>query len=202
MTSAKTDNANAAYGAKLELRRNVLGLVKPASVLECFCGHGKMWRGVWTQADRYVGCDEQQIEPQDPPRFWCDNLTLLRSLDLGQFNVFDFDAYGSPWSQMVVLAARRKWAAGERGAVVLTDGGNMNSRYGCRCAGLQDLLGESGSGERTGVAGALLASSRALQVWVERTRVRVLKRWRAQGNGSGRGGQIMVYTALVFKGLG
>jgi hypothetical protein len=29
----------------------------------------------------------------------------------------------------------------------------------------------------------------------------VRKRWQAQGNGSGRGGQIMVYTALVFDGL-
>lgn len=198
---AKVDNANAAHAAKLELRNNVLREIDQASVLDCFCGRGAMWRGAWSKALAYAGCDERSIERGDPPRFWCDNLTLLRSIDLNRFNVFDLDAYGSPWAQMVVLATRRKWAPAERGAIVLTDGGSMHSRYGGRCAGLVDLLGEPAHGAPTGVAAALQASKRALQVWLQRSRVRALRRWQAQGNGSGRGAQVMVYTAVVFEGL-
>ena len=195
------DNASGAKKAKVDLRSRVLSQVEPANVLDLFCGHGEMWHSVWRCAASYAGCDERPIETGDPPRFWCDNKVLLRSLDLQRYNIFDLDAYGSPWAQMVILAARRTWESGERGAVVLTDGGNMKSRYGGRCVGLQDLLGERGAGERTGVSTALMASRRALNAWVNRAAVRVTKRWQAQGNGSGRGGQIMVYTAIVFEGL-
>jgi hypothetical protein len=201
MQPAKCDNASAAHAAKIQLRRNVLGCVSNASVLDCFCGHGEMWRGAWVDAAAYVGCDQRPVQPQDPPRFWCDNLMLLRSLDLRQFNVFDLDAYGSPWSQMIVIAARRLWKPGELGAVVITDGSNMHSRYGGRCAGLQDLLGVSSSGGPTGLQAAIMASRRALRNWTKRSRVQVRKTWQARGNGSGLGQQVMVYTAIAFEGL-
>jgi hypothetical protein len=63
-------------------------------------------------------------------RMCCDNLIALRVLDLRQFNVFDFDAFGSPWAQVSTLLSRRLWRRNEIGGLVLTDGSSMKIRYG------------------------------------------------------------------------
>ncbi|HVH77139.1 MAG TPA: hypothetical protein VM755_19655 [Stellaceae bacterium] len=46
----------------------------------------------------------------------------MRAIDLAPFNLFDFDAWGSPWEHVAILCARRPVQPGERIGLVLTDG--------------------------------------------------------------------------------
>jgi hypothetical protein len=80
---AKRENHPASLGAKVAMRQRVLDTVKPARVLEAFCGHHRLFREVWHRADRHVGCDMAPWAPGDPVRFVCDN----RRLKLGDFGI-------------------------------------------------------------------------------------------------------------------
>jgi len=133
---------NSAGSPKIELRRRVLEHVKPARVLDVFCGpEGLMWAEAWREAESYVGIDRVWKPEDERRRFVGDNLRILRAIDLAPFNVFDLDAFGSPWKHAVILAERRRWAAGERGALVLTDGGLLGSKLGGKDRGIAELVG-------------------------------------------------------------
>ncbi len=127
----KFDNYRLARPAKVELRRLALDAVgrERANVLECFAGLGNMYRAVWADAKGAIGCDLKWAQ-DDRVSYVADNRRLLRCLDLSAFNVFDLDAYGSPWEQATIIAARRRVADGERIALVLTDGSMMRARFG------------------------------------------------------------------------
>lgn len=194
----KTDNNASALAAKVRLRLNVLAELNPARVLDCFCGAGEMYRQAWAQAAEYAGCDERPWSPADPvSRFVVDNRRLLRALDLQRFNVFDLDAYGSPWEQMMIIADRRRWAPGERGAVVLTDGSALRLKFGdiVPTPALRELLGAEGA--QPGAASAALLLDRAESAWLRRAGVRLVRSWRA----TRKGGTEMRYSALVIEGL-
>jgi tRNA G26 N,N-dimethylase Trm1 len=108
----KHDNANAALSAKVAIRRAVMdALGEPARVFEAFAGTGVLYRAIWREAASYVGCDLRYFR-DGRKVFVADNRRVMRVVDLGAFNLFDLDAYGSPWEQAVILAARRKVAPG------------------------------------------------------------------------------------------
>ena len=203
----KKHNSPGAEVVKVDLRRRVLEHVHPARVLDAFCGpDGMMWDRVWRGAAHYVGIDKEW-KPTDPRRrFVGDNAVILRSIDLGEFNVFDFDAFGSPWGAALILAGRRRWAPGERGALVLTDGASQRMRFGGQPKDMRVLTGIrslEGLTPRQTTADAL--QRLALQRWPERAGVRVLHRWEAHANGTQRGtggGIVMLYAAMVFEGTG
>lgn len=50
--------------------------------------------------------------------------------DLTRWNVFDLDAYGSPWRLWWIIAKRRPVEPNERVAVVFTDGASLRARLG------------------------------------------------------------------------
>jgi hypothetical protein len=200
----KVHNSPAALGAKLKMREKVLELVTPAHVFDAFCGPvGEMHGHVWHRAASYVGVDKEWRHETDARRrFVADNMRVLRAIDLQPFNVFDLDAFGSPWPQMTVLLAKREWAKDEIGAVVLTDGSGMKSRFGGA---------ESACALMAGLESAQVPSSAksqdhlfdlALGNWLARARVKAQKMWRSDSRGSGKGGMRMLYAAVVFKGLG
>ncbi len=195
----KTDTHPASRAAKLDLRRRVLlELVGEARVLDVFCGRGEMYQGAWRDAASYIGCDERAWERTDPPRFVADNRRVLRCVDLQAFNVFDLDAYGSPWEQMTILAARRTWAPGERGAVVLTDGSSLKLRWGGRPRAMAAMAGLDGTQGVPTTAGVPELIGLALAGWVKRSRVKVLRMWQAEGKPPA----CVLYTAVVFVGRG
>jgi hypothetical protein len=199
----KTDNGRGAIAAKIEMRRNALASVReaaPVRVFDAFCGTGKMREAVWFDADYYAGCDARDWSIKDAPRFVADNRLVLRSLDLGAFNVFDFDAYGSPWQQMAILLARRQWAPGERGAVILTDGSSMKLRFGGMPHAMIWILGAKDMSIAPSMVSSDAAQEMTLRAWINRAKVTPVRRWQASGRGSGRGGQVMSYTAIVFDG--
>jgi hypothetical protein len=195
----KTDNARGAHAAKLEMRRRVLEHVHPSRVFDAFCGLGEMWSGAWSRAEEYIGCDSREWSPEEQhPRIVCDNQLAMRALDLQRFNVFDFDAYGSPWDQMVILASLRSWSPGEQGAVVLTDGSDMKLRWGGLPHSMAKLVG-IGTTKSPGAHDAEALQRIALVRWLSSQSLKPLHQWAAQGHGSGKGGQRMTYTAVVFE---
>lgn len=128
----KTNNHRKSRSDKIELRRRVLEVMPEARVLDAFAGSGSMYRNVWCAAASYVACD-QRWYPDERLAYVVDNRILLRNIDLQPFNVFDLDAYGSPWEQVAIVCARRKVAPGELIAMVLTDGSRLNLKMGaCR----------------------------------------------------------------------
>jgi hypothetical protein len=118
----KTDNNPQAFRAKVAIRRNVLEAVgADKGVFDAFAGSGEMFSAVWKDAKLYTGCDQK---PQRDGRqlFCADNRRVMRAIDLKPFSIFDFDSYGSPWVQAIIMADRRRVAAGELLGLVLTEG--------------------------------------------------------------------------------
>lgn len=183
---------------KVRLRRWVLDEVRPASVFDVFAGlDGEMHRRVWRDADRYVGCDERWQREDGRSRFVGDSSTVLRSVDLAPYNVFDVDCYGQPWPIMLVLAARRRWLPGEVGAVVCTDSA-LRTKFGyashamVAAAGLTDRkLGKTSREEHRSMTWLALAR------WARTCGVEVTGFRRVDGH---MGNGDMQYFAAVFRG--
>jgi hypothetical protein len=73
-----------------------------------------MWTHVWREAAGYVGCDLKWFA-DERCCYVADNRRVLRCADLSSFTCFDLDAYGSPWEQALIVAARRETVARARG---------------------------------------------------------------------------------------
>lgn len=195
----KTDSGQLAARAKIELRARVLDALGPDNVrvLDTYCGvDGKMYHEAWTRASGYVGCDQAFRLSDRRPRFVGDSLLVLRAIDLSVYNVFDVDAYGSPWEALTIIAARRPWARGERGAIVLTDGSDGKTRFGGSTKGLSQVVGSTTSHK------TLRRPIRevALGAWLKRCNLAPENIWRARGYSDKMGSIEMSYTAVVFVG--
>lgn len=196
-TRVVTNNHPAAAAAKATLRRHVLTAIgaERAAVFDGFAGDGAMWRAVWHEAASYAGCDLEWYR-DEREAFVCDNRRVMRALDLSAFNIFDFDAWGSPWEQALILAARRPIAAGERVGLVLTEGSGLKLKMGDYPGALRVL-----AGIRTRAAGGSRSQDelldRCLSGLSRRTNTRILRRWQARG----RSGAAVIYVGLVLEGI-
>jgi hypothetical protein len=194
-TVAKQDSSPAATAAKLRIRRNVLDVIgaKAAHVFDAFAGTGHMHDMVWRDAVSYVGCDNRFFR-DDRVCFCADNVRVLRAIDIAPFNLFDLDAYGSPWEAVIVIAARRKLAPGERVGFVLTDGQGMNMRLGSLSIALSQL-----AGVRPDMVGIIHERDAILDRGIARLALRmgavVERRWQAHGTR----GSSMRYIGLVLR---
>jgi hypothetical protein len=195
LTGKKTDNHDAARGAKIGLRRRVLAAVPGPRVFDAFAGRGSMYRNVWHQAEHYVGCDSRWIG-DDRPAYVADNHRVLRCIDLRQFNIFDLDAYGSPWDQAYIIAERRPVKAGEVVGFVFTDGSSLGLRSGALPRPLAALAGLSGP-----VAGAHALQDEILRMAVKglgaKMGAQLLEWWSAKG----KSGASVRYLGAVYRGL-
>ena len=193
----KVDNA-AGFAAKADIRAKVLECVGPerAAVLDCYAGSGKMHRAVWANAASYAGCDERFFFDRRTC-FVCDNRVLLRAIDLNPFNIFDLDAYGSPWEQALIIAARRRVKPGERIGLTITEGSSINLRFGKLATALSEI-----SGIPPRAAGAARVEkeviSLALLGMAKRMNSRIARRWEA----TGRTGARVAYVGCILEGLG
>ena len=125
----KSNNHPDAAAQKIAQRRLLLQNIPGARVFDAFAGSGKMHREVWHQAAHYVGCDLKWYRDARTA-FVAKNQRVLRCLDLSDFNIFDLDAYGSPWEQATIVAARRKLSINDRIGLALTDGSGLNLKMG------------------------------------------------------------------------
>jgi hypothetical protein len=205
--TSKTNNHAVAVTAKAEIRAHLLDAIGAgeAAVFDAFAGEGELYQRVWKRARTYVGCDLSWYR-DDRLLYVSDNLRVMRAIDLGAYNVFDFDSWGSPWSHAIVLAARRKVRPGERIAVALTEGSGITFAMGEIPRALAQLAGvtrnwKGSKGARKRVAGATAAGEfileRALQEFLRRMNCRIVKRWQARMTKGSR----MVYIGLVLEGL-
>jgi hypothetical protein len=135
------DNARHGLDTKAQIRRYVIDALTPARtvVFDAFAGEGRMFAAVWKDAAGYVGCDEEWHN-DDRCCFVGDNRRVLRAIDLAPFTCFDLDAYGSPWDQLTIIAARRRLKPGERLGLLLTDGTWLKTRAKDPVRGLRDAL--------------------------------------------------------------
>lgn len=192
---AKTDNHAASFGDKVELRRNALDAIgaSKAVVLDCFAGSGKMHKAVWHEAKRYVGIDQRFFFDQRTA-FVASNQVVLRVIDLSQFNVFDLDAYGSPWEQAQIIAQRRPVGKGEQIAMILTDGGGMRMKFGGVPRHMAELAGTP-----MDVPGAIRQQDhlvdQAIAGLARAMRCRIVRRWQAKRPA----GVSMRYNAIILE---
>ena len=193
----KTNNHPAAAKAKAELRRLVLDEVGAdrAAVFDAFAGDGKMFEAVWSRAAQYTGCDLVWYRDQRTA-FVADNRRVLRAIALDRFNIFDLDAYGSPWEQALIVADRRPVASGERIGMLLTEGSGLNLKLGGMSLALRTL-----AGFRKGVVGTSRQQDTVIDMAIaglcRKMRTRVIRRWQAKGHT----GAAMRYIALILEGL-
>lgn len=195
--SPKTDNNPQAFRAKVDIRQRVLAAVPaPRGVFDAFAGSGQMYSAVWKDAEHYTGCD---LKRQTDGRlmFCANNARVLRVVDLTQFNVFDLDAYGSPWEQAIIIADRRRVAPGELVGLVLTEGAGLSYK-----ANVVPIAISALTGLRAGVVGMAKKQDAIIDLAVrglaKRMSCEVVKQWRADG----KTGASMRYIGLVLRGRG
>lgn len=192
----KVKNHGAAKNAKLEIRCNVLDAVgRDSHVFDAFAGTGEMFKGIWHEAAGYVGCDQDWVR-DTRLAYVCDNRRVLRAIDLHRFSIFDLDAFGSPYEQAIIIAARRHVAFGGVIGIVLTDGSGLKVKQG----GLPNAMAELA--DLTGKVSGLARwqddlIDRCLAGLCRRMNVEIQRRWQAKGS-SGAG---VRYIGLVLRGL-
>ena len=198
MKPAKVHNAKHGWRAKVEIRQRVMAELTPEKtvVFDAYSGPGRMWAEVWRQAADYVGCDEEWFR-DERCCFVADNRRVLRSIDLQPFTCFDLDAFGSPWEQALIIAARRRVAPGERLGLVMTEGTSLGTRFNSLSHAMRQAAGVT----KAGSIGAgrwhdeLIAL--ALGGVVRRMGVRIIRQWRAIGT---TGAQVR-YLGMILEGV-
>lgn len=194
----KTDNARHGWKAKCEIRQHVLAAIgaERAHVFDAFAGAGLLWDAVWRDAASYVGCDERWFPDGARCAFVADNRRVLRCVDLAAFNCFDLDAYGSPWEQALIIAARRPLAGGERIGLVITEGSSLKTRFSALPYAMMQAAGLTRVAERG--AGKMHDEiiGRAIRGVVRRMGGSVVREWLAVAENSTG----MRYIGLVVEG--
>jgi hypothetical protein len=192
----KVDNGAKGKRAKIQIRSNVLDAIGgPAHVFDAFAGSGTFYREIWHRAASYTGCDLRYF-PDDRRAFVADNRRVLRAIDLTPFNVFDLDAYGSPWAQAVIIAARRKVAPGETIGFVFTEAGLLYRNNAIPIA-VTEMIGLRSSvvpdiyRRRHEVASAIFAEL------ARRMDCVIVRRWQAEN----AKGSSVAYFGLVVRGI-
>jgi len=132
----KTNNAKTSI--KDLIRRDMLLSVDSPNVLEVFCGSGEMYEKVWHKANKYTGIDK--VKQFDKRHTICgDAQKAITIVDLNEYNIFDIDAYGSPYEILDYIT--RQILNQNVIGFVLTDGTNMDLRLGRVCKGLRSMAG-------------------------------------------------------------
>lgn len=193
------NNSSVARQAKIGIRERVLEEIGEAnaSVFDAFAGEGELYRAVWRRARSYVGCDLEWYR-DERLAFVTDNRRVMRAIDLRPFNIFDFDAWGSPWEQVAILCARRIISPGEKVGILITDGAGLTVKMGripyafAAFARIDPKV--PGVTNRKGQSEVM---NRALNGVTNKLRARIVKRWDAAGKTAAN----LSYIGLVVEGL-
>lgn len=89
---------------KIELRKRYLP--KDAVVLDLFCGNGNMYKGAYeNRVDYYHGVDKGKVHDKQICTLM-DNEQFIIKHSIDKYNVFDLDAYGSPWKLLYLICCK------------------------------------------------------------------------------------------------
>lgn len=121
-------HTNTSIKAKVDVRKHVLDLLenKNPKILDVFCARGEMWKEAYDHTPNYIGVDKDMYL-DDRITIVAENSRYLRQADLDEFDVFDLDAYGSPFEQLSIICNRLTWNKKKQVGIILTDGTGMNS---------------------------------------------------------------------------
>ena len=134
----KTNNAK--NKSKIQIRENVLSLFKnERNVLEVFCGDGKMYRDVWKKGDKYTGIDIVEFN-DERETIQGDSKEVLNSLDIDRYNIFDIDAYGSPYEELSIILKKLDRNKYNEYAFIITDGLGIDLKMGNIAHSLRSIL--------------------------------------------------------------
>lgn len=196
-----TDNRAEAVGSKVALRRWVADWMQGgARVLEVFCGQSAaMWALAWRDhCASYVGIDAAQSHIEVRDVRIGDAMEQLGALDLGAFDCFDVDAWGSPWRVVRAIASVRRLQAGERVGLVVTDGSSKRRKFGVSVND-QRWFAAGLPGVRTNAACVPVVVA-GLRTTAALMGARVVGMRRCESGGGGGGGVQMSYAAALFEG--
>lgn len=194
----KTDNTPAAHKAKVEIRELVLEAIgcEQARVFDAFAGEGMLWRAVWHRAADYIGAELRFLRDDPRPLYCCKNERVLRCIDLQPWNVYDLDAYGAPWEQATIIAARRKVSPGERIGMVLTDGTTLSMLMGTLPTPMAFLAGFKTKRLPGVIKSRDELLTRCILGMCKRMNCSIVSRWQANSTLGAR----MNYIGLVLEG--
>lgn len=201
----KLENRRDALPTKIRLREGLWNAMvegadparHPIRVFDAYAGKGELHNAVWSKADLYVGCDTA-FEPLrgDTRKIFCaDNRRVLRVIDLSPFNIFDLDAFGSPWEPALIISARRTLEEGELIGFAMTDGSGRTLKANQVPKGIRMLAGLGRSFAGIGRWHEQVIT-RCLHGMGLRMNGKVVRRWGAKG----RTGLGVRYIAVVFQG--
>lgn len=135
----KTNNQN--KKVKKELREYLCGgNISCLSVLEVFCGDGQMYKEVWKLSKRYTGIDKVKFF-DDRHTICGDAEKITSNINFFEYDVFDIDAYGSPYNVLYNLLPGIKRANKKQVYFAITDGTNMDLKMGRISRGLRKIIG-------------------------------------------------------------
>lgn len=193
----KTAHKPIALAAKIEIRQLILadiGAEGPVGVFDAFAGDGQMFKSVWHEAASYCGCD-LEFYRDGPMAYVADNRRLLRNIDLTPWNLFDLDAWGSPWEQLAIIADRRRHRPGELVGVTITEGTALKVKLGTIPKALATLANVHGPVEG-GIRYQGELISKAIAAIARRMNAKVGRRLEADVTG---GGSAVQYIGLTFR---
>lgn len=104
MAAIKTNNSFLQHKTLLRLKHLPSGSLL---VLDAYGGNGLVWNAVKNKSKQII-----TIVPIDKKRngefqIVGDNLKVLRSLNLNDYNIIDLDAYGVPYEQLKILFEKK-----------------------------------------------------------------------------------------------
>ncbi len=114
--TGKVDNKS--ISRKVKVRRELLDGITSPVVLDLYCGLGEMYKNCYQDLP-YKGVDLKKVHD---PRICdvADNISYVQTKDLEQYNFYDLDAYGCPWSLAYLIL--RKRTGTDKIAMAVTDG--------------------------------------------------------------------------------
>lgn len=190
-----TDNHPIARAAKVEVRRNVMAEIGEAHVFEAFAGAGVMYDDVWRDAASYVGCDKRWFR-NGRKVYVADNRRVLRAIDLQPYNIFDLDAYGAPWEQAIIIAARRGVKKGERIGFAITEGGGLGHNVNRISTATAEIAGIHRDGQVGMRCNVDTLIDRCIAGLAKRMNAKIERKWQAVRKSAAK----MHYIGLVLRG--
>jgi len=113
----KTDNSYMAI--KVAIRKNEIGDLAKAHVLDAYSGHGDIWRKIKRELPgTVITVDEIEIKKRKGIYLRGDNLKYLSGMELSQYDVIDLDAYGIPYKQLEIIFKYARTRHGEKKAII------------------------------------------------------------------------------------
>jgi len=102
--ATKTNNDPRNIEAKILLRLNLLPNKNEIKVLYAFSGEGILWNEVKKRTSQKISILSIDKNDYKKVNLKGDNLKFLKGLNLSKYDIIDLDSWGSPSSQLQILA--------------------------------------------------------------------------------------------------